>query len=357
MKRPVTSARLRSISPGPPRGYTLVEILVATALALLLMAAVVRIFGQIGESVSAARSTLEMSDRLRAAQTTLKKDLEGLTVTMLPPRHPKFDEGYFEYKEGPFGPVRPVADPQDPNPFAVRSDPDNPGNVIVDTTVGDVDEVLMFTTRSTSRPFTGRVLVRLADGRIRRSAESQIAEVAWFVRGTTLYRRVLLVLPEFDADLEAAGIQTQLDADGNEVPFPYPGFYADYDLSVRRDGNTLVANTLADLTRRECRFAHDPRAFPFDVSAWGQLGLPTLRECSSSFWLPDAMAPGNPPISSPPVTFEPSIDYWDNPHPWQEVDRETGSLNAFLDGPRIAEDVILTNVIRFDVKLWDPAPR
>ena len=49
----------------------------------------------------------------------------------------------------------------------------------------------MFTTRSTGRPFVGRVLVHARGGTI----QSDVAEVAWFVRGRTLYRRLLLVSP------------------------------------------------------------------------------------------------------------------------------------------------------------------
>ena len=45
----------------------------------------------------------------------------------------------------------------------------------------------MFTTRSSGQPFVGK----LSGGTV----QSYVAEVAWFVRGRTLHRRVLLVLP------------------------------------------------------------------------------------------------------------------------------------------------------------------
>ena len=45
--------------------------------------------------------------------------------------------------------------------------------------------------------------------------QSDVAEVAWFVRGRTLYRRVLLVAPA----VNLAGV-------------PAAGFYANYDISV-----------------------------------------------------------------------------------------------------------------------------
>jgi len=299
-------------------GFTLVELLVATSLTLLLMAVVVAGFASIGESVDRSRAVLEMADRQRAAAARLQRDLQGMTVTMDPPRHPAEDEGYFELIEGPVGPA------VQPQTVAVDSE-----NGLPDTSVGDFDDILMFTTRTTGRPFVGRYV-----GSPTGSIQSDVAEVAWFVRGRTLYRRVLLVVPG-------------LDLSG----FPAAGFYAENDISVRLEGNRLVANSLGDLTRRECRFAHDVRGFPFEVRAWGQLGLPTLRECSASNWV----AGGQQPPTQAPMA--PQIDFWSNNpqlvHPWPGVDPQTGCLSGYA-GPRVADDVILTNVIAFDVKVWDP---
>src|SRR3989304_908408 len=69
-------------------GYTLVEILIATALTLLLMGVVVQLFGALGQSITDSRAVLEASERLRSAVARLQMDLEGVTVTMLPPRNP-----------------------------------------------------------------------------------------------------------------------------------------------------------------------------------------------------------------------------------------------------------------------------
>jgi len=311
MKRPFA---LNSIHRRPRcsfGGFTLIEILIATALTLLIMAAVVQIFGAIGNTVNDSRSTLELTERLRTTEVRLQMDLEGVTAVMLPPRSPQTAEGYFECIEGPS---------RNPSAFAVNNEPG--ATFPKDTTVADSDDVLMFTTLSKGRPFVG-----LCNGQ---PIESHIAEVAWFVRGRTLYRRVLLVAP------------------GAPIGNQPAGFFAGNDISVRvNPAGVLVANTLSDLTRRECRFAHDPTVFPFDARGWGQLGLPTLRECSSSSYMAGAQVPVS-------VSAVNQIDYWRNPHPWSEVDPETGTLSTYADGTRVAEDVILTNVIGFDVKLWDP---
>jgi hypothetical protein len=208
-----------------------------------------------------------------------------------------------------------------------------------------------------------------------------------------LYRRVLPVAPQtmrpedgdwqefryldnnYDSDMATAPVDDATDDNGVVDAADLGGvpFYSVCDVSARPEwdsaGNVAgwVPNSLDDLTKRECRFAHAVRpeevsppsiaAYPFPISAWGQLGLPTLRECSHPNWMswPDrASLPGVTPVSM--------IDLWNYPHPWvdttttpptPEVDRETGTLLPFL-GPRIAEDVILTNVIGFDVKVWDP---
>ena len=65
MKRPVSF------------GYTLIEILVATVLSLLLLGAVVRMFGDVGHSITDSRSLLESADRLRLAAARLQQDLSG----------------------------------------------------------------------------------------------------------------------------------------------------------------------------------------------------------------------------------------------------------------------------------------
>lgn len=376
--------------------YTLIEILVSTALTLMLLMAVVQIFGSVSESIANSRAALEMADQLRAAQMTLQRDLEGVTVTMAPPRRPESGEGCLEYTEGPNGPARWLDD--------VAKNTQTPsGDVEVDSTVGDTDDVLLFTTRTRSTPFVGRVRAKraplageTADGNDAvgdymwvNSAESQEAEVIWFLRGRTLYRRVLLVLPNFDADLRTNAVELQLG-----VTPAGPGFYRDYDISVRNSngGGALAANSLSDLTKPENRFAHRAphkvgagswaSRFPFhphfyadftgaslsivrstwdveDLPTWASLGMPTLRECSfvhpsvpANTWVAGARLP-MVAVDDLDAESRGKFDAWLNPHPWIRQDLDTGALNDYL-GTRIGEDVVLTNVIGFDVKAWDP---
>ena len=264
-------------------GMTLVEMLVATAATLMLMGAVAQVFSVFGSAVTNSRSIIEQDNRLRTVAWRLRTDLAGATARTLPPLSAAEGEGYFEVIEGPL----------------------NDQTAAIGTTIlgADTDDVLLFTTRNSETPFLGKADMAMI--------ESPTAEVAWFVGVTpvtsnpatyTLYRRQLLVVGY-------AGF-TPFAANNNTTNFTtWNAFYDAYDISARREGALLVPNTLADLTRREARFLHNPAGitngtgFPYAVTA---------------------AAPGR-------------------------------IFDASLSSPRVGEDVVLDNVLTFDVRVFDPA--
>ena len=81
-------------------GLTLVEILVATALTLLLVAALAEAFQFVGSSVASNRANIEMQGQLRTVANRLQRDLEGVTVPLRAWTRPAAGEGYFEIFEG-----------------------------------------------------------------------------------------------------------------------------------------------------------------------------------------------------------------------------------------------------------------
>jgi len=284
------SNRLDSV--GRP-GMTLVEMLVATAVSLILVGLVVQLFGVVGGGVTASRSLLESTDQLRSASFRLRTDLSGITAVPLPPARPEADSGYLEIIEGP----------KTDASFA-------PAGIL-----GDYDDVLMFTTRSQSGPFVGTF-----NGT--QSIESMTAEVAWFCKpapeqlfsdltpGVTLYnlyRKQMLVM-----GVVGSGSFSTL----NSITGPtIPTVYNLYDLSLRPEGSTLYPNSLGDLTKRENRFLHvlssgSAASFPFSC-----LIGPTVS--------------GIGPTGGSDIVF----------------DAESG---------RQGEDLILSNVIAFDVRVYDP---
>ena len=310
------------------RGMTLIEMLIATAVSLILMAAVAQVFAAFSGAMSNGRSILETDARLRNVARRLRDDLNGTTTQMLPPRTPDQGEGYFEIIEGPNSddelfqyydvstttptylnvPTLPAA------PFSVLSSTPGPGTASDDRLLGDTDDILLFTSRDTESPFVGRLAADVI--------ESSIAEVAWFARPTpgtsnpvtyTLYRKQLLVM---------GYVGVAPFASNNQAPFPSTGLWSDYfvgtqpcDISARRETGAgfdrLVPNTLSDLTRRESRFFHNSSG---DTTG-GSFPYPFVSHLSTA--APDGL--------------------------------------VFDGTTRRGEDIILTNVVAFDVRVFDPA--
>ena len=273
--------------PSARRGMTLVEMMVATTMSLIIMGIIAQLFGMLGKGVTGSRSTLTLSEQLRAVGNTLRTDLAGLTVPTLPPAAPDSDVGYLEIIEGP----------------AI----DDPGLPRTSLT-GDCDDSLLLTTRSLGNPFVGR----FENGAI----ESQFAEVAWFcveapvqpVAGSTLYtlhRRQLLVIPYVGAGAFSASGSNWIRGSLSTVS-------GTYDLSLRAvpaggtDPPYLLPNSLTDLTKRENRFLHN---------------------------LSGTISNAN--------------------YPYDDF-----SQNLAATGPhtalRAGEDVALTNVVAFDIRLFEP---
>lgn len=333
------------------RGFTLIELVVAMAVSLILVGILVRMFGSVSDGVTTARNIINVENRLRAAAQRLQSDLENVTLLPETSVNPESDAGYFTIIEGPKGPVE-----------------------IVTGATDDRDDMLMFTVRSKDEPFVGRW--QDPDGNTQ-IVESQVAEIAWFVRDGTLYRRVLLVLPDLPLQTPAAdeSYYALNDISAREVNGHYSN--AASKASKLEPPPALVANTLGDLTNRENRFAHQPYTFPSDPRFWytpnkNELLFPTMIETSSPKWpFPLTTAAGGDQLR------DGSPDRADNvikPHGFSmDASSDTGKQHiaktdptdyttsdddyntAYAQKPnRYAEDVVLENVASFDVEVWDP---
>jgi prepilin-type N-terminal cleavage/methylation domain-containing protein len=302
------------IRAGGRTGFSLTELLVAMTITLMVMAAVASLFGVFGRAVSQSQATVELAGKLRASAWQMRQDLGGVTLPLVPWTTPESNEGYFELIEGP----------QRDATLAIVS-----GSTTANLE-GDTDDMLLFTTRSLGGPFVGRY-GPTTSGTIT-TIESMTAEVAWFCReaasqpiqSTKLYnlhRRQLVVMGYVGSGTFATGTNSisrgSLIVGGtNSTPL--------YDLSLRLTNaitngstdayaSTFVAfpNTLGDLTKRENRFLLG--------------GTTALR--SGTF-------------------------------PYSLLSDTTGRMYSnitFDDTSRAWEEVILTNVIGFDVRVFDPA--
>ena len=314
---------------------TLIEMLVATAMTLIMMALVAQLFGMLGKGVNGSRNRVELYSRLRATGQRLKEDLNGITVRLEPPIDPDDGVGYFEYIEGAetdsvawgapgLGTVAsyPLAVSFSKSNLNTQENPDLALSSYIttldsdDRLVGDVDDVLLFTTRSTGAPFAGK----LDNGII----ESPVTEVVWFCqvvpntfnpRQYNLYRRQRIVMGN---PAKNAGSFSEATDNGvkkyNTVylgnAFASTDLIKDQirkkwmmlenltDISCRLEGDYAVPNTLGDLTKRQNRFCHT------EVS---------------------------------PYIFDPASDH----------------LRFTSDSGRYGEDLILSNCIGFDVKIFD----
>jgi type II secretory pathway pseudopilin PulG len=144
-------------------GLTLIEMLVSMTITLIMIFAIVGVFGRMGDGVNQARSLIEMAGQMRQANYLLQQDFDGLTVRTLPWARADSGPGYIEYLEGP------RVDNYASNP----NDPEWALDGVPQENHFDNDDVLMMTVRSKGEPF-----VAMWDGKL---IESHVAEVVWFV--------------------------------------------------------------------------------------------------------------------------------------------------------------------------------
>ena len=340
------------------RGLTLIEMLIGMAITLVMMAAVVTLFANIGAGIRVQRAAMEMSSQLRTTRARLFMDLAGATCDGIPKSTPGDDgkaDGYIEIVEGQWS---------DKAPSALMDGIDNATNPELDYTIsqvpsggdpaivppaigatgavtnggglGDYDDILALTVRSDSEPFIGQWTDK--NGNVK-TVKSDLAEVIWYAVENpadgslgepgmrTVYRRVLLIAP-WVQDSVPTPVGGNLAAD-------LLNFYRDNDISVRRESTSTgfiwVPNSLSDLTKRENRFGHflDPTGglgFPFAVDQTAVRAL--------TYDLSNASVP-------------PSFNF--------------GPLRPFgppFDGPassdRQGQDLMLNDVLAFDVRVYDP---
>lgn len=264
-------------------GVTLVEMLISITLTLLLVAAVAQLFDVFGSSLRKGRATVELAGNLRAAANLLQKDLDGLTVSTLPWVDEGSDSGYLEIIEGPWNDATSLT-----NPTAGHFLSSSPDHSDLGTPLGDIDDILQFTTRSTDTPFIGRIrgnLVRQPDGTFKwdryvqyndsrpndpeytSQIESPVAEVRWWVdyadynnnsqrdpgEPYMLMRRALLVRPDIVIDeFEGEAVMIQESDDVAVANVGPPG--GPRGLTMR----TRMAS-LGDLSLRQHRYWHANR--------------------------------------------------------------------------------------------------
>ena len=354
--------------------YTLVELLIALTLSLILLLGIAELFQRVSGNMNETRSAMSASAHLNETALLLRQDLARIPSS-LPSKPQRIaaeplavsdSDGYLEIIEGPDSVLS--------HPYVDEGE--NP-----DATVGDVDDIIGFTAKANPAvPFRGVIRGKVV--------ERDYAEIVWFVRGNTLFRRVRLIddvtadenttLLNFNDDKKEFPTKADLD----RVPPTETGLYAiveadetndgglqRYD-AVIRDGDLVWVTllTLDDLARRARRFGHDGieysdplGAFPYPLYAapydgWYYLRMPTLEE--TNYWSSNNIPHWKTNSTVPRSPEEENPDLWEQPYFFPSLqDRKSGSLLSTVASPRYiraGEDVVLTNVLSFDIKVWDP---
>lgn len=310
------------------------------AITLVMMAAVVNLFATVGQSVRNRRATIELGSQLRIARGRLQKDLAGATCPAVPWQRPESNAGYIEIVEGQYSDKNPTAQIFTSSSLVPSSNlPLLTGRVTDGRGLGDYDDILALTVRSEDEPFVGRALEwKDPDGSgpeplqwVTTTIESTLAEVVWYAVENpaddslgepgmrTVYRRVLLIAPWLQGALPSPA-----GANNSER---LQNFYRNFDVSVRIVGNQFIPNSLGDLTKRENRFGHF-------VSAAANNGYPhqiTQNAIRRTSYDP----------ASPPPAGQGLLRPFGLPFDSSTVDRQ-------------GEDVVLSDVLAFDVRVYDP---
>lgn len=454
----------------PRSAFTLVEMLVAMAITLVMMAAVVTLFANVSNSVRNRRATIEMSSQIRHVRNVLQQDLLGATCPGLTWQRPESNHGYIELIEGPYreGNASILVDAK-PNDSPPKNWPPTPHNPEIDHTtsilpsgnlpmadskwitdgsgLGDADDILMLTVRNEHEPFVGR-MPEISNGTVAnfagwqsKTVESPLAEVVWFAIENpgytdatltsdptadrffgepgmrTIYRRTLLIAPwvnPYPGDTFNDGNgtfkpepglvrllpSTVGQADVDQALAALVAFQDRYDLSVRVEYDPkiqrwkIMANTLSDLTKRENRFGHygfrpgaTERQFPYAITSAGSgysgssANVRFVMDPDNGFSPPSNAAQAQANILNGSVaTYSVDSANYSDPHdrrypvrPFAHVDgpapaiataqamlNDAGEVVRVVHGPvplwgsRRGEDVMLTDALGFDLRVFDP---
>lgn len=412
--------------------FTLIEMMIAMAVTLLLMAALGRGFAFIGETIRDSRAQVELTNELRDITNRLQTDLANCTVSLQPCVTANDPSGYFVYYEGPI---------TDATSSLFLAEIVDGSTQTAHSRYGDFDDYLAFTAvASGDNWFTGKVPRFVLDQKTAQLSgaaynptafggnpwdpvviQSKYAEIVYFASpdyiradlpttinpidfdgnslpdNIRLHRRVLLIRP----DLNVNGAITNRDFTINGTSFPFmkadswpaitaatndtvtaasapiwanawiygmAGVHQQCDLSLRRvlDANgsptqAVAANSLNDLALPHNRFAHV--RVPAGVAGLpaGETTMPILALGPPAPVLDSVSAVDNARLA-PPISGVSAAQVV-TPNLMSGFIRPEFVLgNDFTHRfspddvwglERSGEDVIATNALALDVKIFD----
>lgn len=158
------------------KGFTLIELMIATTLGLILLGGLVSIVAMVNTSFSDTRVLIDLQNRCRSTQMLLQNDLSHISVTPQPPRPTQADDGYLSLGQSNIK-------FSDDSSAKINRD----GVPLVDTSiVSNVYHYAAFTVFNRENPFS---FTDPSDPS--RTLQTPYAEVVWFVYNYDLYRVVV----------------------------------------------------------------------------------------------------------------------------------------------------------------------
>lgn len=390
------------------RGFTLVEMLVATALVMLIMLLFARIFEEAISTVRAQRSIIANDEKARAVSQMLRSDLNRATYRASVGRGASTGNplGIIESPRG-IVPLVP-GDRVDPHQrgfiYYSENDPNDAGDDVLHLTVS-IGETLQDPLASNPdyAPYQGRANFLAEDfnrngvldagedlngntlldfypnqpdaddGRANGASVSRAADACYFLRGTTLYRRVQLMRDPLPSAAPPYSTQPTIDVTGTGGPLlsTYTNFYRDFDFAstslngqLHFHGLESLDNSLGlannPLAAPGFRFGFAPNGTPreFDVNGvyFGRFTQgETSHETANGLGTNGFRWPGlddganNRIVDSPLVMSPAGVIAPDS--------NANGSFDAGTDvplqGSRLGEDILMTGVETFDIQFWD----
>ncbi len=384
-------------------GFTLLEVLIATAVTLLMMLSLSQIFKVIGESMQRGRAVLELNNRLRSVTHRIRTDLRNLTAIPRPPADPGAGEGYFKYFDGSRTDFTTLRIWQDS--LASRPDAPDPSRI------GDVDDILMGTVRAGDTWFTGKVPLFVLEGRVPTSQAdletqvtiaSQYAEVVMFVQPLVASSQAgdqrNRSNPERNPGYLVLDQSFFQDDDRDSIPDAYRLHYR--TLLIRPDlnlpsgllpGNASVNPPLFVAHPNFASLSGPPEALPsplcdmaevhtncdlsvrrvFDRSSGGFAdfvaanSLADLASPANRFAHVQVHVPGTSSTTMPLLALGPQPSF--NNLFLQDPIGDLGQAGRFrvgsgflhpafcLQRDRVGEDILATDILAFDVKVFDPS--
>jgi type II secretory pathway pseudopilin PulG len=150
--------------------FSLVELLIAMVVTLIVLGAMMALFQYGSVEMKKGRAAVDMTTKLQSVESQLRSDLSQITVEIKPHhRLPSIPKGYFEIVEGPM---------RDYVSSSYEVSPVHNGDTAY---LGDIDDFIAFTIKSPDKPFWQNGIA------------SQFAEVAWYVSGRKIHRKIRLV--------------------------------------------------------------------------------------------------------------------------------------------------------------------